>query len=187
MADKYRPNRAFINNRDDDLLNCRHRRLCLVFTERCHYFRGLTRPTLNKINIAQILALFIKTSSLFLFNKKVYLHLQYKHMTITTRWPSMKRFYCAVLRDLLKNVDLKEDSLCIYTYSNQFFFSKGGGLLRNIHVYIYTFWNWRIHLQHTERAKFVKKTKFRWSRSKRREDMEDICSKRFYRIYLGLT
>lgn len=140
MADKYRPNRAFINNEDDDLLNCRHRRLCLVFTERCHYFRGLTRPTLNKINIAQILALFNKTSSLFLFNKKVYLHLQYKHMTITTRWPSMKRFYCAVLRDLLKNVDLKEDSLCIYTYSNQFFFSKeGGGLLRNIHVYIYTF------------------------------------------------
>lgn len=134
MADKYRPNRAFINNRDDDLLNCRHRRLCLVFTERCHYFRGLTRPTLNKINIAQILALFNKTSS---FTKKVYLHLQYNHMTITTRWLSMKSFYCAVLRDLPKNVDLKKDSQCIY--SNQFFFRRGGGLLRNVHVYIYTF------------------------------------------------
>lgn len=123
MADKYRPNRAFINNRDDDLLNCRHRRLCLVFTERCHYFRGLTRPTLNEINIAQFQALFNKTS-LFLFNKKVYLHLQYKHMTITTRWLSMKSFYCAVLRDLLKNVDLKRTP---YAYIVIIFFSKGGG------------------------------------------------------------
>lgn len=135
MADKYRPNRAFINNRDDDLLNCRHRRLCLVFTERCHYFRGLTRPTLNEINIAQFQALFNKTS-LFLFNKKVYLHLQYKHMTITTRWLSMKSFYCAVLRDLLKNVDLKKDSLCIYSY---FFFRRGGGgaFEKRTRVYLY--------------------------------------------------
>lgn len=136
MADKYRPNRAFINNEDDDLLNCRHRRLCLVFTERCHYFRGLTRPTLNKINIAQILALFNKTSSLFLFNKKVYLHLQYKHMTITTRWLSMKSFYFAVLRDLLKNVDLKRTP---YAYIVISFFSKrgGGAFEKHIRVYLY--------------------------------------------------
>lgn len=134
MADKYRPNRAFINNEDDDLLNCRHRRLCLVFTERCHYFRGLTRPTLNEINIAQFQALFNKTS-LFLFNGKVYLHLQYKHMTITTRWLSMKSFYCAVLRDLLKNVDLKRTP---YAYIVIRFFSKGGGAFeKHTRVYLY--------------------------------------------------
>lgn len=39
-------------------------------------------------------------------------------MIIMIRWLFMKSFYCVVLRDLLKNVDLKEDFLCIYIYSN---------------------------------------------------------------------
>lgn len=51
MVDKYRFNRVFINNEDDDLLNCCYCRFCLVFIERCYYFRGLICFILNKINI----------------------------------------------------------------------------------------------------------------------------------------